>query len=70
MEQCFLVECEAFRGGLAMKLKCPKCGSTNISIITSDDRNMRYMCESCSTTGNRELFTATDNNQDKKEFWT
>ena len=54
-----------------MKLVCPQCGSTNISIITSDDRNMRYMCEYCSTTGNRELFTANDDEQqNKKEFWT
>jgi len=54
-----------------MKLVCPQCGSTNISIITSDDRNMRYMCESCSTTGNRELFTANeDPDSPEEEFWT
>ena len=55
-----------------MKLKCPNCGSNRVNIITSDDENQRYSCEACSRTGNRELFTASDDNEndENKEFWT
>jgi len=61
------------KGGFVMKLVCPECGSTNIDVITNDDENLRYMCKACSTTGNRELFSASednDNGNKNKEFWT
>ena len=33
------------------KIKCPKCGSIDISAVSADDSGVLFFCESCCYTG-------------------